>query len=424
MMDTHGQRYKLNTFLGVLALYLFAFFAWVGVAGAYIGLGLMLLTFLLSAREAWPALRRDGVFLVFASLSVYLWLRAVWAAREFPGTEQFELALDWMHLAFFIFPAWWLGASTRRIAIVLVLVLLGLTTGIVRGQEWGQLSLLLSGERSGFGHGIPQMGLFSATAVWGMLILAPRLWGPPQRHGPFLIRLIVWATMLAVLLEVLIISQSRVSWIALLIVASGLIGYRIWSWGRGRPAVSWGRVAVVTALSVTLVAGLVLANFHTIRYRSLSEAEIVQAIVAGETAEVPIVSAVGARFHLTRHGLKAWLERPVFGWGPSTQVAEFAQKPLSDFGHLHNTYLEILARFGLVGALLLGAGIALMIGSLATAYRSGRLPHDYFLFILGAFGLLAIWSAANFRLSADWRFYWILFAALAYTFRLHAASRP
>jgi O-antigen ligase len=297
-----------------------------------------------------------------------------------------------------------------------------LVVGIIRRQEWSQFSVLFDGARSGFGRGIPQMGLFSAAAVLGMLILARRFWGSSKRR--FVLRVVVWAALLGLLTQVLIISQSRVSWIALLIAAPALVGYHIRGWIKDRSAVSWTHVAPAVALAVVLLAGLILGNFSTIRNRVLLEAEMVQALVAGETDRVPVLSPLGARFHLAQHGMHEWLKRPVFGWGPGTQVAEFAPKPLSDFGHLHNTYLEILARFGLVGALLLAAGVGLIVRSSVAAYRTGRLPQDYFLYLCGAFGLLAIWSAANFRLSADWRFYCILWGALAYAVRLQDEHSP
>ena len=91
--------------------------------------------------------------------------------------------------------------------------------------------------------------------------------------------------------------------------------------------------------------------------------------------------------------------------------------------HLHNSYLEILLRFGIIGALLLTVAALLLINAVVRAHRAGLIPRDYFLFLLGSFGLVAIWSLFDFRaLHADWRAYWLLLAGAAYTFRLHGRS--
>ena len=87
---------------------------------------------------------------------------------------------------------------------------------------------------------------------------------------------------------------------------------------------------------------------------------------------------------------------------------------------LHNTYLEILVRFGIVGALLLITGALLLIRAVFRAYGAGLMPRDYFLFLLGSFGLVAVWSLFDFRaLHTDWRAYWACLAGTAYTFQLH-----
>jgi O-antigen ligase len=77
--------------------------------------------------------------------------------------------------------------------------------------------------------------------------------------------------------------------------------------------------------------------------------------------------------------------------------------------HLHNTYLEVLVRFGLVGALLMVGTLGLLARGFWVAHREGRLPFDYAWFLTGALGLMAVWSLSDFRLlHPDWRSYWIL----------------
>jgi O-antigen ligase len=135
------------------------------------------------------------------------------------------------------------------------------------------------------------------------------------------------------------------------------------------------------------------------------------AIVGGEFDGIPL-SSVGLRVRATEVALEAVRERPLLGLGPAGTRQVLAGAPeegVQDLSHLHNSYLEILVRFGLLGIAAFGLLIAAILTGLWRGYRRGGIAPDHFAFFIGAFLLAAIWSIIDFRLTySDGRFFWIL----------------
>lgn len=405
--------------LGVAALYLFALSTWLSKAGGNLALALMLLAFFLDFRAAASMVRRNPVFILSAVFAIYLLARVAWAAWEFPATvaDQVSGAQEWIFLWLFPFVAWWIGTNKNHITWIFFLAVAGLFVGIVLRLDWSQLGAIIEGARSGFGRPIPVMALFSATALVGLFMAAPRVWGAMTNRLWFVLRGILWIVLVGALLEIVIVSQSRITWLAVLLVLPPLLWVRLRGGGY-RPQFFSGRLTLLLGiLSVLAIGSVLYANMATLSARFAQEKETIEKIVTFELENVPYDS-VGTRAHLNNFGFGMWLERPLFGWGPGTRVTQFADTPVSDWTHLHNTYLEVLVKFGLFGAVLFVAGLWAVGRSLWNAYRAAWLPQDYFLIVVGAFALLAIWSLANFRMTNDWRFHCILFGAVAYAFSL------
>ena len=121
----------------------------------------------------------------------------------------------------------------------------------------------------------------------------------------------------------------------------------------------------------------------------------------------------------------------MLGWGPgSTQtlLRSSGRPELQDysgkyFEHLHNGYLELLVRLGLVGAVFMTLLLTVLIHTLRKAYRCGRLPLDYALVVGGGFAITAVWSVFDFRvIYHDWNVLWTIMAASVYTFGWRSRS--
>lgn len=412
---------RLNQKLGVIGLFLFAGFGWFAKTLALLGLGLMVLAFLMDWAKVGAVVRRDPVF--FAALGlffVYLLLATVRGNYEFPQMDDRDAMVEWLSLSLFVCVAWWLRGDSRRMLTVISLAFAGFVIGILWNWNGEVTARVLGGDRDGFGRAIPVSALYSATAVLGLLVLAARFWGSHVPRWMFVSKIVVWGALLALMLQLLITTQSRITWIAALVVFPIVLLARLGATVRHRMSL---RVIVpLSLLAFGVVAVVIYRNIDTLSLRVNYENQAWAGVARWDLDEIPIETAVGARAHLWYYGAGRWMERPLFGWGPSTQVTRLATSPISQYSHLHNTYLEILVRFGLVGAVLLMVLLFLIVRSVWRARQRGALSHDYFLFIAGSLAILAIWSIANFRMPVDWRFFWCLLAGMAYGFEFQPAA--
>jgi O-antigen ligase len=404
--------------IGFGGAYLFAVSALLSRSGANIALGAMVLAFILSFRSWWPVLKRDRVFLFSICFFLLLALRTVWAAWDFPQLTDRHLDgfWDWFYLSFFIPTAWWFQGKTKRAYAALYLLFGGLLLHIFYETNWSQLERALHGARSGLGMQIPLTGLFSCTALLGTIMLAPRIWGSAQRMPLFILRVAVWFVFVAAFLEVLLITQSITSWLAGVIVIPPLVWILVRRHFRLMGTKLRAAGAVFAIVGIAAIVFLLIKNAGTIEKRLSSQEKVIQAITTLDFDKIPFTAGIGMRLWTYRYGVGKWLERPFFGWGTGVEVAKLPQRPAKCLDHMHNTYLEILTRFGIVGLFFFIAGIWLFVSSLRKAYHRGRLPLDLLLFFIGALGILIMWCAGNFRMPTYLLCHYILLGGLAYSF--------
>lgn len=425
---------KIIDYTGRLATCAFGFFAWLSTAGANFALVALLLAFIL-CRPVWPLCRRDPLVWLSIVFAAYVALRTDFAIKEFPETRHLQIkdAGNWLKLFAFWPVAWWLKGDLKRINRVLVLGVSGLMLGMLMHADWQSLVHMRLMERTGFKLKIVFSGLISATVILGLLVFAPRIWARDQKMAARITFIALWLAGLYLAAYMLLTSLSRGAWLAAVLVISVTVFLR-YAVHIKTPRTSLAKMIPVTLLALVIAGGLAVLNLERIQSRLYAEGDEAAALLHGEHQQLPRTS-LGFRFHVQLLGLEKWLERPFLGWGTGSTEYLIAHSgraqllhPSAEGGvewmdHLHNTYLEILLRFGILGALLLTTGALLLISAVFRAYRTGAVSRDYFLFLLGSFGLVAIWSLFDFRaLHADWRAYWVLLAGMAYTFDLHRRS--
>jgi len=140
------------------------------------------------------------------------------------------------------------------------------------------------------------------------------------------------------------LTGSRIAVVAVLAVGVAAVVVRRAGWRRG---------AVIVA---ALVAGLVVSvpgDATTTTSRTTSEAG----------------AGVGTRTEMWRHGVDAWVDRPLTGWGPGrfreatspriTRTFAVDEGPDKLFFDAHNGPIEMLTTTGLLGVLALGAFVLL-----------------------------------------------------------------
>ena len=197
-------------------------------------------------------------------------------------------------------------------------------------------------------------------------------------------------------------TQVRAVWLGLAIALSaGLLIYFILA--RRRPGAH--PVVNITLTSCLLLMVLVttaLLEFTDIGKRiesrlAISEETIEELQQALSLDSVPMTSS-SVRVASWVAGFRWFVERPLLGWGPGTtddlidQSSLFSPSFKSQFGHLHNSYMETLVALGLVGTLIL-ATLTLWIGwTTIRALKTKAMPMDAFVFSWVFFGY---WLVVN-----------------------------
>jgi heptosyltransferase-1 len=430
--------------LSVAAIHLLALSLFLAPAGVAAGLALLWLGLLLDMGR-WRSY--PGHALVWLALTFALYVPAqtlalgLWPTGGPPPDAS--AAFDWARLMALIPAAYAIGGDRARLWRLLQLALVGLVLGMFWRLDW---ALLLSDpaeffdRRNGFGFGAIAFGLYSASALLGLILLRRWLWGATGRiHWG---RVLGWSIAAALLLQGLLMSKARGAWLALLVA----LPVGLWL-ARRRPrgseptandagADAHGQQRVPRRIAIVLVAAalaaLVLANAGRIGERLADERGITTALVSGEVAPDPH-SSLSLRWHAQRFGLALAAERPWLGWGAGTTRALMAlraepgvQTPSGrPLQHLHNSYLEAAVQLGLVG---LGLFLALQLGLLAALWRRLRASNgrerDLAAALFAALLLLLVWDLFDFRaLNQDWRGFWTFLGGAALAVVLFPAAR-
>jgi O-antigen ligase len=424
---------RTREWLGVAGLCLFSFFALLGIAGANLGLALMLIALLLSP-EAWRRLLRQPLFRLCLLVIGYIALRTVWPAAETAGEPQTQAnrAMDWAWLFLFFIPAWWLSRAPNRIVLSLSLMFSGFALGIVSSLDSAALSGLQEGVRSGFHFGKAIIfGFDCAAAILALLVLVFYWLRPGVTVARGRQAILIGLAVLAMLFftQGLIASQSRGVWLSILVALPvALLTLRL---GRAHGRLySWRHLAVLTGI-LALTSLVLLLNWNTITQRMQYERQELGVVLSEGLEEAPLGSST-YRLHLWKFGLAKWLEKPVLGWGPGTTLEMIeAENDIAlknpdgnSFDHLHNAYLEVLFQLGLTGFVLTAIVCTLLVWSIIQAYRKQCLSSYLQAFLLGNFVLIAVYSLTDFRhLHWNWRFYWLIIAGITFACSL-AENRP
>ncbi len=435
LMPTTGNSSKLARFSdwsGLIGLIIFSSFSLFSIAGANMGLALMVLGLLVSG-DAWRQLLRQPLFWLCLATIGYLVLRTTWASLNFPiePKTQINQTKDWALLFLFFIPAWWMSRTRSRPMLALSLMFIGFSLGILSALDSATLAHLQDGLRSGLHFGKPIIfGFDCAVAIIALAILVV-YWLDPRHSDSRAKRLIfIGLTLTAILFfaQGLVLSQSRGVWLSILVALPA--AFLILRLAKGqRTPIKHPRILFISVLAVLSLA--LWLNWNTISQRLLFERQELSTVVTEGLDKAPLSSST-YRLHLWKFGLGKWLEHPLIGWGPGTTYALIKAEDTdglknpdgSSFDHLHNAYLEVLFQMGLVGFALVCAICWVMVRSCLKAYREHELSAYLLAFLLSNFILIAVYSLTDFRhLHWNWRFYWMIIAAIVFATSL-ASNKP
>lgn len=309
-----------------------------------------------------------------------------WAERS-PKLDRLTTLLWGIPIAYAI------GGQARRGRWMWIAAAVGLLLAPwISGDGWAEIARGLRGERVDFGlHNAEHTGLYYSVLGLGLLATLPGALRDRRRR---LAMALLWSVALVAAAAGIVFAQTRSMWLGLsaaLMLMGWLKGFqltrhRLWRW------VCAGGVALAAA---PLLAALL--HLGAIDGRVSAEGDTIRSILSGQYSAIPFDST-GIRIH-TWHASFDWIaERPLLGWGGKGRnlvIAESENLPESvkaAFRHLHNSYLDITANYGLAGLALLLTLWGWLIFIALRATRRGTLPPEMLHFILC---FMVLWAIVN-----------------------------
>ncbi|MDZ7661023.1 O-antigen ligase family protein [Thiohalophilus sp.] len=302
--------------IGLAGLYVFAFSAFYDKAGGVLGLLLMLIAMGFCAREVWNDYKFDPMAWTVALFVLYLVLHAYTSALEFPQTSeaQWTEARNWGRLIVFLILAWWMRGEPRVIFWCLALALLGLFAKLLIDTEATDITRMLKSQRTGFAYTLGFSTIISAASIAAMLIFTPRVLKYPAPTAARALIILTWFAAIIVLIQIQITTAFRGTWLAIAVVIALAMLFLPRSLAKN--------LLLYSSLGIILIL-LIVQNSTLVQNRVHNEEKTISLLMEGASInEIPLRGSVGIRLHLWNYGLKRWLERPLFGWGPGTEITK------------------------------------------------------------------------------------------------------
>ncbi|MFL1466416.1 O-antigen ligase family protein [Marinobacter sp. HN1S83] len=170
------------------------------------------------------------------------------------------------------------------------------------------------------------------------------VWAAKQTHRRFWLAILILGSVGGIYAS--LVSGTRSGWIAFPVIA--LIGLYVFR----QPLIK--RKLILVLLTIMIAAGLVAASQFDLVERRMTIAvnEFIDYYEDGRNG-----TSVGLRLDMWKAGVKAFQENPLIGSGPTGTEAVISDLIVSgqihpavqNFRHLHNQYIDVMARYGVIG---------------------------------------------------------------------------
>lgn len=321
---------------------------------------------------------------VWSILAAVMATLATWVAGQITHPELIKSTPKIEHLAnhfLFVVLAFWLMGSVQK---TLVFWACAIASVVIApwwlGGGWNELAQGWAGVRISLGiHNEQHTSVVMGSALIGWVVFAKRIvMGDSHRA----LRTLIWLGVLAVLAFGFIASQTRAAYLGMALVVAVLV---IGLVQRGIKAGQRLRYGVAVAAILLIGSAAILSGQDKLKERFSESAPTVTKIIEGDWRAMPH-NSLGLRLQSWQAGFESFLQHPLFGAGRNggkivLQNTDWLQtSPASQFGHMHNSTVEFLVRYGLFG---LGIYLVLMAWTTKEAHRAwkrGVMPTDFYVF--------------------------------------------
>lgn len=330
------------SFLNAFAVFLFSALALVVPSGySYGPLLLFLASFCLIIKR--PALQlevHDWWFI--AALSTYLCISIFSNAYHGSSSSSYDRPLRYLlaipvYLLLVAYPP-------HRNSLFFGLIIGGIGAGVVALYQQIFLydELVWPGRSNGFLNPI-QFGNISFLIAVLSIVFA--IFFPFNNKEKYMSVLLLISGFMAFLASFL--SLSRGGWVVTPVLL--FLMYKLFN-GKQKKIF---RLVVSFALLLLIGFVIVLPKDNAFKYRLVeTSSEIVNVVKAGDVSER---TSIGSRLKMWANGIDALAEKPFLGWGDLSEIKRQFPLPwielnkLDNFNHLHNEYIDALAKSGIIG---------------------------------------------------------------------------
>lgn len=381
----HTRRWAHH--LGLAGLYLGALSIPISNAGCSIAIGLVLLSSLLSIPDLMRETFKDPVFWMVGVFVVYVVLHQLVPQKVGPG--PWTDTLDFLKATFFWLTGYWFWRHRRHLFGFMTAYAVAFIVQSLAAFPWHNAVAALSGRYMvtlGFDHIV--CGELAGLAAFILLFTVPV---KMRRHNARLALPITLVSLLAGLWAayILVLTASRSAWVATLLSALLIAATYARTLARSlRHSAKLRHLLIATLIGIGLIgaatAPMLESRVEPIVHALTSYHARGEAGLQGNSA--------GIRLRLQLFGVRAWSEKPLFGWGPSSSYRLIQREGINSHAtpgnkstSLLNTPLKIVVELGAVGGILCLSVLILLIRGLLACWAKPGFPEEI---VLTAFTIL------------------------------------
>ncbi|MBY6030308.1 O-antigen ligase family protein [Halomonas sp. DP8Y7-1] len=314
---------------------------------------------------------------------VFSWVSGYNSHPEWlPDNPEIDRLGKWF---LFVGVAFWLGGSVFNVSLTLSLALLGfLATCFFFEGSLEQWVKGLQGQRIDLDiRNAQHAAMFFGVALIGLLCFVRRCFSSGR---PAWLTGTAWVFAFAICLLGVVVTQTRAVWLAIVVVTCLAACFFSVVVLKGSFSRSVRRQGVVVAFCIATLFIIAVITFNDIlQTRLATENSVIMSAMLGNWDDVPY-SSIGTRLHTWRAGLEWFAERPILGWGGEgrglvidhtdwlpTHIKE-------EYGHLHNTLLDFLVSYGLLGLSVISVLVVWTGLGSYKSWKAGVMPTEVFVF--------------------------------------------
>jgi O-antigen ligase len=393
---------------GIASLFIYAAFWLMDIEISQHGEALMVVFFLLAMFSSQRSIfLSEPVLYLLLAWILFQFGVYQWSIDNFPElkSDHIREARVITNVFMFAVVAWWLGGNTNRVITVIALSIVGYLIGATF-QDSGllhELEKFRNHQRLTLGYrNWEHASVYSAFVFLALLILQERIVASVPERFRWPVRLFIYLALIYSAIAI-IATQTRATWLGLAVTAvicsTIFVLYKL----RRRQSSTvtpkkptekitlWGIALILIGIVVTATS---IDAHSTFSKRLSAERDVINKLLEGKPEEVQ-VSSVGIRIKTWDMALDWIEERPLTGWGPQSRKTLLMQSDLPQWvkvqiRHLHNSYIELLVAYGLIGLSMFTGLFSYVWFRAWQAWRYGYIPNDIMLF------------------STTWSVYWLV----------------